>query len=325
MIEDDASGPAPPPAASRRAGAALSRVPVVIAALCGVLALCGGAAARPAGAATLTNEDVVRMVMTGTPEKQILAAIDSRPVDFDLSVEIQQELRQAGVNDRVLEAMRRRQAAMPRAEPSATPVPAAARTGTIRIEFESDDGGGSPWERSAIALEKLPQGAPRRGGVEVGEMTDMALAVLCATADHVPDHWDTRSPLQGAPRHEMLLFRPGSANAKVKGHEILYLDHQAAYELQVPEGTHSILVAAAGKLAGSGTWRLLESDGARVTVLPGRTTRMVLEARSRIRGSVMLGFDVDSDWRVLSVEVLEQATQTPAAAAAAPTPREEHP
>ncbi|PYT17745.1 MAG: hypothetical protein DMF51_01665 [Acidobacteria bacterium] len=321
MIEDDRSRPDPSRIAALRAGAAPGRV--LVAALCGVVGLCGGAAARPAGPSPLTNEDVVRMVMTGTAEKQIVAAIDSRPVDFDLSIEMQQELRQAGVNDRILETMRRRQAAMPRAEPSATPVPAAARTGTIRVEFDPG-GGGSPWERSAIALEKLPQGVSRRGGVEVGEMTDMALAVLCATADHVPDHWDTRSPLHGAPRHELLLFRPGSATDKAKGHEILYLDHQPAYEVQVPEGTHSIVVAAAGKQTGSGTWRLLESDGARVTVLPGRTTRLVLQARSRIRGSTMLGFAVDSDWKVLSVEVLEQGAQTPAAAAA-PTPQEGRP
>ena len=318
MIGNDTAGAAAPPAALPRAGAAPGRLPLLVAALCGAVTLGSGAAARPAGPAPLTNEDVVRMVMTGTPEKQIVAAIDSRPVDFDLSIEIRQELRQAGVNDRILEAMRRRQAAMPRAEPSATPAPAAARTGTIRLEFDSSGAGGTPWERSAIALEKLPPGVSRHGGVEVGEMNDMALAVLCTTADHVPDHWDTRSPLQGAPRHELLLFRPGSAADRVKGHEILYLDHQAAYEVQIPEGTHAILVAAAGKQTGSGTWRLLESDGARVTVLPGRTTRMVLEARSRIRGSATLGFTVDGDWKILSVEVLEQDARTPAAAAPAP-------
>jgi len=152
-------------------------------------------------------------------------------------------------------------------------------------------------------------------------MTDMALTILCTTADHVPDHWDTRSPIQGAPRHELLLFRSGSATDKVKGHEILYLDHQAAYEVQVPEGTHNIVVAAAGRQAGPGTWRLLESDGARLTVLPGRTTRVVLKASSRIRGSAMTGFSVDSEWKILGVAVLEAEAPAPAAAAAS-TPQE---
>ncbi len=264
------------------------------------------------------------MVMTGTPEKRIVDAIETHPVDFDLSAEMQQELRLAGVNDRILEAMRRRQAAMPRVEPSPTPPPATP-TGTLRVEFDSAGDGGSASERAAIALKTLPQGAPRRGGVEVGEMTDLALAVLCTSADHVPDHWDTRSPLQGAPRHELLLFRPGSGTDKVKGHEILYLDHQAAYEIQVPEGTHNIVVAAAGKLAGSSAWRVLESDGARLTILPGRTTRLVLQARSRILGNQMTGFTVDSAWKVASVEVLGDGSPPTPAAAAAGTPRETPP
>ena len=316
MTEGDTPRSAPPSAAPVQAGAPWGAGLLFLAALCGV------AASRPAGSAPLTNEDVVRMVMTGTPETQVLAAIDSRPADFDLSIEMLQELRQAGVNGRILEAMRRRQAAMPRAEPTATPAPAAGRTGSIRVEFDAGSRDGSPSEHSAIALKRLPGGAPRRGGVEVGEMTDMALAILCTTADHVPDHWDTRSPLQGAPRHELLLFRPGSATEKVKGHEVLYLDHPAAYEVQVPEGTHNIVVAAVGKQAGSGTWRLLESDGARLTVLPGRTTRVVLEVRSRIRGSAMIGFSVDSEWKVLSVQVLENEATAPAAAA---TPHQDQP
>ncbi|OLC53666.1 MAG: hypothetical protein AUH92_05405 [Acidobacteria bacterium 13_1_40CM_4_69_4] len=108
----------------------------------------------------------------------------------------------------------------------------------------------------------------------------------------------------------------------MKGHEVLYLDHPAAYEVQVPEGTHNIVVAAVGKQAGSGTWRLLESDGARLTVLPGRTTRVVLEVRSRIRGSAMIGFSVDSEWKVLSVQVLENEATAPAAAA---TPHQDQP
>ena len=77
--------------------------------------------------------------------------------------------------------------------------------------------------------------------------------------------------------------------------------HAAHYE------PHNIVVAAAGKQAGSGTWRLLESDGARVTVLPGRQTRIVLRAHSRIKGSFMMGFSVDSEWKIVSVDVPEAA------------------
>src|SRR3989442_1987791 len=224
--------------------------------------------------------------------------------------------RRPAVQGRLLGAMRRRQAAMPRGEapaPTATPYP--GRTGTLRLEFTDEAGDKAPSAHSAIALKSLPKGMRRLGGMEVGLMTDMALAVLCITSDHVPDHWDTRSPLEVAPRHELLLFRPRSATDKVKGHEVLYLDHQPSYEISVPEGPHNIVVAAAGKQAGPGTWRLLESDGARVTILPGRTTRLKLLARSQVKGSTMLGFTVDSEWKIVAVEILEGDAGGAAAAA----------
>jgi len=200
------------------------------------------------------------------------------------------------------------------AAPTPTPTPGA--TGTLRLEFTEEAADkGPPSARSAIALKTLPKGIERRGGMEVGLMTDMALAVLCITSDHVPDHWDTRSPLQGAPRHELLLFRPQSGTDKVKGHEVLYLDHLPSYDVDLPEGTHQLVVAAAGKQAGSGTWRLLESDGAKVSILAGRITRVALRARSQVKGSYMVGFSVDSEWKIAEVEVVEKE-----AAGAAATP-----
>ena len=285
--------------------------------LLSLAALSGTAAdTAPSGTPPLTNEDVVRLVMTGTAEKDVLSVITARAVDFDLSTDMIEELRQAGVNARIIEAMRRRQAAMPKAAaPSPAATPAPGRTGTLRLEFTDEGEDKTPSAHSAIALKSLPKGMRRRGGMEVGLMTDMALAVLCITSDHVPDHWDTRSPIEGAPRHELLLFRPRSATDKVKGHEVLYLDHQPSYEISVPEGPHNIVVAAAGKQAGPGTWRLLESDGARVTILPGRTTRLKLLARSQVKGSTMLGFTVDSEWKIVAVEILEGDAGGAAAAA----------
>jgi hypothetical protein len=285
-------------------------------------ALGPAAGAAPADAPALTNEDVVRLVMTGASEKQVLGTIESRAVDFDLSTGMVAELREAGVPDAVIEAMRRRQAAMPKSAAPPTATPAPGRTGTLRLEFTAVAADKEPSARSAIALKSLPKGVRRRGGMEVGLMTDMALAVMCITSDHVPDHWDTRSPLQGAPRHELLMFRPRSAVDKVKGHEVLYLDHEPTYEIAVPEGTHNIVVAAAGKQAGSGTWRLLESDGARVTILPGRTTRVTLTASSKVKGSAMIGFTVDSEWKIAGVETLEGAAD---GAAAVPADTEARP
>jgi hypothetical protein len=270
-------------------------------ALLAAVAITALSCASAVAAGPLTNEDVVRMVITGTSEKVILAAIATRDVAFDLSPDVVSELRAAGVNDGIIGAMRRRQAAMPAPEPVPAPTPPAAVLGTLEVSFATDPGTGKAPERTVIALRALPKGAIREGGMEVGEMSDLALAILCTTTDHVPDHWDARTPIATGPRHELLLFRPGSVAAKERGFEILYLDGLEEYRVSLPEGNHNIQVAAAGRQVGSGDWRLLATDGARIAILAGQTTRMTLKARSAIRGSFMTGFRVDSEWTILSV------------------------
>jgi hypothetical protein len=261
-------------------------------------------------AAPLTNEDVVRMAMTGTPERAILERIAGAAVDFDLDPDTVRELREAGVSGTVLEAMQRRQAAMPPRVLPPSPPPPAGASGTIEVVFEASPGARRPAERSAVALAALPPGLERRGGQEVAAATDMAFALLCLTAEHVPDHWDARTPLATAPRHEMLLFRPGSARARMRGFDILYLDRADSYSAAAASGRHRLLMAAAVRQSGSGAWRILASDEAAVTVTAGGTTRVTLRASSRLRGSFMKGFDLESEWKVTAVE--------PPGAAAAP-------
>ena len=273
-----------------------------------VLLLCCVAAAHGAAAAApLTNEDVVRMVMTGTPEPAILERIAAAVVEFDLDPATLRELRAAGVSERILEAMRRRQAAMPRPEPPPAPPPDPEASGTLEIVFESDPDAGSPAERTAVALAALPPGVQRRAGQEIATVTDLALAVLCLTAEHVPDHWDTRSPVTAGPRHEMLLFRPGSARTRMRGFEVLYLDRADSYRTPIASGRHRLLIAAAARQAGSGDWRLLASDEARVAVARGGTTRVTMRARSRLRGFAIKGFDLDSEWKVVAVQPPDEA------------------
>ncbi len=63
---------------------------------------------RPQGSnrkAPLTNADVVRMVKAGVPESAILSSIQSSPAKFDLSPEGLIGLRNAGVSQKVMEAM----------------------------------------------------------------------------------------------------------------------------------------------------------------------------------------------------------------------------
>jgi hypothetical protein len=275
----------------------------LLAALAALAALLAVAAAEPGrrgdgGGEPLVNEDIVRQVMIGAPEASILALIAGRPVDFDLSPEVVVELRQAGVGERILEAMRRRQAAMPRSEPPPVAAPAPEAVGTLEIDFAPDAEADKPSEASIIAIRRLPAKLQRRGGLEVAETTDMALAVLCVTGDHVPDHWASRTPITQGPRHQLLLFRPGSATDTMKGFEVIYLTHEDTYRVDLPAGGHDIVVAAAGRQAGSGDWRIVESDEARVAVLPGRTTRLTVRAHSRLRGSYMAGFAVDGEWKV---------------------------
>ena len=161
-----------------------------------------------------------------------------------------------------------------------------------------------------IAAKTIPKGAPVPRDMEVGLVDDLALAVICTTAFHVPDHWDTRSPLDGAPRHALLLFEAGAATAKKKGFEILYLDYAEEYRVDVPEGNHALQFVVAGRNLGSGSWRLLAAEGAAVTIAEGRITPIRLEAKSRLRGNYRTGFGLDIEWSVAPVEPPDEDSLT---------------
>ncbi|MCZ6696050.1 MAG: hypothetical protein O7A63_05840 [Acidobacteria bacterium] len=249
----------------------------------------------------LTNEDIVRLVMTGTDDKAITELIAERHVDFELCSEMVAELRAAGVGDAVINAMRRRQTAMPRPHLEPLRLPDPESTGTLLVSFSGPPDDADKAEHSVIAAKTLPKGAPVARGVEVGLVDDLALAVICTTAFHVPDHWDTRSPLDGAPRHAVLLFEAGVATANKKGFEILYLDYAEEYRIDVPEGNHALQFIVAGHHLGSGAWRLLAADGADVSIAEGRVTPITLEARSRLHGNYRTGFGLDVAWSVVSV------------------------
>lgn len=289
---------------SRARPPAISSRPPLPAVLAVLVLLANSATAVPAdapdGEAPLTNEDIVRLVMTGTDEKAIADLIAERRVDFDLDTEMIAELRTAGVGEAVLEAMRRRQAAMPRPRLDPLPPPDRGTTGTLLVSFAAPPAGEDKAEHSLIAAKTIPKGAPVPRDLEVGLVDDLALAVICTTSHHVPDHWDTRSALEGAPRHALLLFAPGAAAARKKGFEILYLDYAEEYRIEVPEGRHALQFVAAGRGLGSGAWRLLAADGADVVVSEGRVTPIRIEARSRLRGNYRTGFGLDVRWSVVA-------------------------
>jgi hypothetical protein len=275
--------------------------------------------------APFNNEDIVRLVVNGTAEKVILNEIAARKVDFDLAAGVVDELRKVGVSDTVLEAMRRRQAEMPHKAPPAgqgdtsaagkpkpeggsapagsgpdpgAPVVAPTPMGQIDFVFTDPQATGKKAPRPILAITKMPKGAPRPGDAEIGTVSDLALAILCTTTDHVPDHWDMRTPIEGAPRHEVLLFRPGSTPEKESGFDVLALSRERAGPLPIPAGRHALIVAFAGQQTGSKSWRLLASEAIKVDVLPNQTLHLEIEAHSDLGGTRMIGYRMDQVWKV---------------------------
>jgi hypothetical protein len=267
----------------------------------------------------LTNEDIVRLTAYGTTETVILDTIKERKADFDLDAGIVAELQRVGVTERVIEAMRRRQVEAP-AHPNAAPpapAPLAATPAPARITLKFDETPVKKDPPQIYALTTLPKGAPRPDGSEVGTVSDLALAILCTSGDHVPDHWDRRTPIEGAPRHELLLFRAGSTRRKEHGFEVIALDRTPVEGVPLPPGSHALLIVLAGRQSGSGTWRPMAAAPLRVEAEPGKEIALVLEARTDLGGSRMAGFGLNQIWKVRLEGAASTTTPDQAAAPAA--------
>jgi hypothetical protein len=165
----------------------------------------------------LHDDDVVRMLVAGTPVDEIIERIGTSQVEFDLSEEMLGELAAAGVPTDVIDAMKARQAELaPPEEPvgdeaddDATPSHALRihlnpgktkkKARSIEISDEVDPGLAAEW---------------RLSGAEERTFDDIAIYVACTTPYHVPDHWRTKSPMGrdffSMPRHKMLAFVPGA-------------------------------------------------------------------------------------------------------------------
>jgi hypothetical protein len=282
-----------------------------------VVLLAVAAQVAPAAAATtparepakppLTNEDVVRLVVHGTNEDVILKEIASRPPAFDLDPGVVVEMERVGVSATIIDAMRLRQGSVARppsggatgadkAKPShESPPPVVVPAGSLEIAF-APSADGKPVEIFAIAT--IPKGAPRPEKSEIGTVSDLAIAILCTTGDHVPDHWDTLTPLAGAPRHELVLFRPGSHRYTDRGFELLALDRLPVGPVPLAAGHHALLVGLAGKQTGTGDWRLFAMATIKVDIADGKTTRLLLDARSTLAGMRMTGYRVEEIWTV---------------------------
>jgi hypothetical protein len=180
-------------------------------------------AVEPSPAPPLRNDAVVRLLVAGAPASEVIAKIRSAETAFDLSDEMKQELRLAGVPNAVLSAMSARQAEVDRARAPAKPPDAAATAPpaegkaalVVTVRFAPGSGAAADLvfpARLDEAAAKALQVGPSRDDREV---TDLAVFLACRTQDHVPDQWRIKSPLGrdfvSVPRHQILDFKPGAS------------------------------------------------------------------------------------------------------------------
>jgi hypothetical protein len=269
------------------------------------------AAPVPAAPPALTNEDIVRLVVHGTAEPVILREIAARMPRFDLDAGVVLELQRVGVSDTIIAAMRARQTAA--GGPGGAPVPAPTgggvapsrpvRTGQVFIRFQLPAKAGE--DPGPFAIASLPKQVTRPVDGEVGFVSDLSIAVFCTSSIHVPDHWDSKTPLKGAPRHELLLFRPGSRPVRDHGFDLVALDRAPLDPITLEAGRHALVVGLAGK-HGSGDWQLIASDPESIEVPADGAVRLLLDASTKIRGNKMVGFQVE---QVFTLSVDPMAVQ----------------
>lgn len=150
------------------------------------------------------------MVVSKRPVREILEAIRSRNVSFDVSEEIEAELRIAGVPEEVIQAMRERQAQMNPPAPTQAPSSIPEGTASILVTFKPQ----LLWFPGR-AEEGMARDLQLGSSPEDRAIKDIAVFLACVVPDHVPDHWRSQSPLGrdfvSMPRHEMLAFQAGAA------------------------------------------------------------------------------------------------------------------
>ncbi|NIM00663.1 MAG: hypothetical protein GTN89_07235 [Acidobacteria bacterium] len=167
---------------------------------------------------SLTQEDVVRLFVQGMDKDALIAKIESSPGDYDVSEDMLDELRIAGIPDEVLQAMVRRQAELRAAsEEVAADEPSAGPRLVLRLNPNWKPSG----DESLPVLRVLDSIDPETAEqLELRSqdlrITDIGIALMCKTADHVPDHWRSKSPLGRdfrAPRHRLLAFVSGAESS----------------------------------------------------------------------------------------------------------------
>jgi len=256
--------------------------------------------------APVTNEEIVRMVAAGRLEAEILRVISASAVDFDLDPEILTEMRRVGVSEKILSAMRERQALVG-APPPPTSALSAVRRGKVELTFAPTGKSAKQSVRpSFLMVRDYPRWAKDRLPLPAtAEIEDLALFVACTTPDHVPDHWQDRTPLKDFLRHELLVFHAGSHPGKTKGFAVVFLDVPAILTVDLPAGDHRLVVGVAMKVGPD--WHVAGSDGRDgVLIAQGRVTGIQVRLSARIAGSSRTGYKHEQDLTIAAVTPPEE-------------------
>jgi len=162
----------------------------------------------------LTDSDVVRMVAAGRPQAEILQLISVRPAEFDLSDEMIEELRAAGVSGEILAAMQRRQRETAPEKPAdSNPTPGFVE---VQVVLSGDGDSASPNEIyfPSVVGEDLAATLQLGPRAEDRMVLDLAVFLACRSLEHVPGLWRTASPLGrdfvSIPPHQVVAFQAGA-------------------------------------------------------------------------------------------------------------------
>jgi hypothetical protein len=257
----------------------------------------------------MTDEDVVRLFAAGRTPEAIVAEIERRDPEFDLSPEMLEELRNIRLPEPVIEAMRARQAARQRDDRERALAAEAASNPRLLVRLSDGDDGPTVSVGRAIdpqfAAEWELGNAP-----EDREFADLALFIACLTGDHVPDHWRSNSPLgrdffSPMPRHAMLVFLSAAdgEDEERPGRRIA-LHLPATIEVPLRSGeTHDLMIGLALEVDGhyrrlrSDVWHGVEVRGSPIVlpaVVKGRNLR-TLHVRFAREGDDETSDDADDD------------------------------
>ncbi len=146
------------------------------------------------GEKPLTDEEIVRRVIAGESHDGIIALIKAGATDFDLSDEMVEEMKIAGVPEPILQAMRERHLELyPPPEPETDEYEVPSPPALI-IHLKVKKPPVLPKETSG------PIGGTGRTiqfDEESRQISGAALFVACTSPTHVPDHWRGSRPWDG--------------------------------------------------------------------------------------------------------------------------------